>query len=334
MEEPLISVIIPVYKVEQYLDRCLKSVVNQTYKNLEIILVDDGSPDNCPQMCDEWAKKDSRVSVIHKENHGLGAARNSGIDASTGDYITFIDSDDWISDDYVEHLYQHLVQAKADMAIGGYVKTDTYSNEIFTNKENVDLVLTQKEFLLKLMKINTQENVQYAWGRLQKNFRSTSIRFPEDVIDEDVPTTFEYAVKECSKVAMFSKPIYAYFENNDSILRQKFTRKRFDLITVWERAYQIAKQQSDKEIKHYAKLCVYRANFGVLCNICTKSIDESDADYINEHEKKALEVVKKHRKELLSLPMPVSRKTMVLAFCCNYNAVKSISHKLKIRVNV
>lgn len=103
------------------------------------------------------------------------------------------------------------------MAIGGYVKTDTYTTEIFEERGTETLVLTKKEFLLKLMKINTQENVQYAWGRLQKNFRNKSIRFPEDVIDEDVPTTFEYAVKECSKVVMFSKPIYAYFENNDSM---------------------------------------------------------------------------------------------------------------------
>lgn len=334
MAEPLISVIIPVYKVEQYLDRCLKSVVNQTYKNLEIILVDDGSPDRCPKMCDEWAEKDQRISVIHKENNGLGAARNSGIDNSNGVYITFIDSDDWISNDYIEQLYHHLSEYQADMAIGGYVKTDTYTTEIFEERANKDVVLTQKEFLLKLMKVNTQENVQYAWGRIQRNFRDTTLRFPEDVIDEDVPTTFEYAIKECSEVVMFSKPIYAYFENNASILRQKFTRKRFDLITVWERAYKLSKQQADKEIIHYARLSVYRANFGVLCNICTKPIDESDADYIAEHEMKALNVVKKHRKELLSLPMPLSRKVMVFAFCCNYKLVKALSHRLKIRVNV
>ena len=99
MNEPLVSVIVPVYKVEKYLDKCIESIVGQTYENLEIILVDDGSPDNCPTMCDEWAQKDSRIKVIHKENGGLSSARNAGLDACTGDYIGFVDSDDWIEPD-------------------------------------------------------------------------------------------------------------------------------------------------------------------------------------------------------------------------------------------
>lgn len=96
MNDPLISVIVPVYKVEKYLDECVESIVNQTYRNLEIILVDDGSPDNCPQMCDDWAKRDARIRVIHKENGGLSSARNAGLDVCTGEYISFIDSDDWL----------------------------------------------------------------------------------------------------------------------------------------------------------------------------------------------------------------------------------------------
>ena len=108
MEEPLISVIIPVYKVEQYLDRCLNSVVNQTYKNLEIILVDDGSPDNCPKMCDEWAEKDNRVKVFHKENGGLSDARNYGTERCNGLFLTYVDSDDYIDTDYVSYLYDLL----------------------------------------------------------------------------------------------------------------------------------------------------------------------------------------------------------------------------------
>lgn len=104
-----ISIIIPVYKVENYLDKCVKSIINQTYKNLEIILVDDGSPDRCPAICDKWAEKDSRIKVIHKQNGGVSSARNCGIDVSTGDYICFVDSDDYLSETYVE-----------DMVIGDY----------------------------------------------------------------------------------------------------------------------------------------------------------------------------------------------------------------------
>ena len=101
MQQGLISVVLPVYHTERYLDRCVTSVVNQTYSNLEIILVDDGSPDRCPQMCDEWAKKDSRIRVVHKQNAGLGMARNSGIEAATGEYICFFDSDDYVALDTI-----------------------------------------------------------------------------------------------------------------------------------------------------------------------------------------------------------------------------------------
>lgn len=100
-----ISVIVPVYKTEEYLDKCVKSIINQTYKNLEIILVDDGSPDNCPKMCDDWANKDSRIKVIHKTNGGLSSARNAGIEAAAGNYLMFTDSDDFLEDDMIEFLY-------------------------------------------------------------------------------------------------------------------------------------------------------------------------------------------------------------------------------------
>ena len=113
---PKISVIVPVYKVEKYLDRCVESIVNQTYKNLEIILVDDGSPDNCPVMCDEWAEKDERIRVIHKENGGLADARNAGMNIATGDYIGFVDSDDWIEPNMYEVLLKNALKYDADIS--------------------------------------------------------------------------------------------------------------------------------------------------------------------------------------------------------------------------
>ena len=120
MEEDLITIVIPIYKVENYLDKCVKSVINQTYKNLEIILVDDGSPDNCPKKCDEYEKKDTRIKVIHKENGGLSDARNAGIDIAKGKYITFIDSDDYIDSDYVETYYNKIKNCNYDVVVGGY----------------------------------------------------------------------------------------------------------------------------------------------------------------------------------------------------------------------
>ena len=115
----LISVIVPVYRTEAYLDRCIESIVDQTYTNLEIILVDDGSPDRCPQMCDEWARRDTRIRVIHKKNGGLSDARNAGMAAATGEYIGFVDSDDWIKPDMFRLLYEKMEQMQSDIAACG-----------------------------------------------------------------------------------------------------------------------------------------------------------------------------------------------------------------------
>ena len=120
--EPLISIIIPVYKVEKYLKECVDSVLNQTHKNLEIILVDDGSPDNCPKICDEYAKKDSRVKVVHKENGGVSSARNTGIDVSTGEFIMFFDSDDWIERDLCEKAMTTMINNNNDVVFWTYVR--------------------------------------------------------------------------------------------------------------------------------------------------------------------------------------------------------------------
>ena len=116
--EGLVTVVIPIYNVEKYLDRCINSIVNQTYKNREIILVDDGSPDNCPKICDAWAKKDDRIVVIHKENGGVSSAHNKGLDVATGDYITFVDSDDFIEDDMLSSLFNAI--GDAQMAMCGF----------------------------------------------------------------------------------------------------------------------------------------------------------------------------------------------------------------------
>lgn len=123
-EKALVTVVTPVYNVEKYLDRCINSVVNQTYTNLEIILVDDGSPDRCPEMCDAWAKRDARIEVVHKKNEGLGYARNTGIDHASGEYICFVDSDDYIALDLVEKTYAAAKEKNVDIVLYGFFKVD------------------------------------------------------------------------------------------------------------------------------------------------------------------------------------------------------------------
>ena len=324
---PLISVIVPVYMVERYLSRCVDSILAQTYTNLEVILVDDGSLDSSGKMCDEYAQRDHRIKVLHKENGGLSSARNAGIELAAGVYITFIDSDDWVANDYIVTLYTLLEKYDADMSVAGYIRVKNNTINIFEDKKAHEKLYSKHEYLLKILKYKTQENVQYSWGKLYKNFKNTDLRFPEGLIDEDVPTTFKY-VNSIGRIASSTKVVYAYYQNSNSILGKKFNRKRFDLITVWKMICDYSIEECDCDIQEYARINLYRANFGILCNICTEEIEDSDADFIMQHEQEALKVVRLHWKELLKYPMPITRKLMVLVFCIDYENTKKIAQKI------
>lgn len=143
MEKEVITIVIPVYNVEKYIDRCLNSVVNQTYDNLEIILVDDGSPDNCPKICDDWTKKDKRIKVIHKKNAGLGMARNTGIDYATGEYICFFDSDDYVDLNLISRAYYTIKKYSADVVIYG-IKSVSETGKILS----ADIPMSDKELYI------------------------------------------------------------------------------------------------------------------------------------------------------------------------------------------
>ena len=164
--QPLISIVIPVYKVEKYLERCILSIINQNYSNLEIILVDDGSPDDCGLICDNWAKIDNRIRVIHKENGGLSDARNAGIKIATGEFITFIDSDDYVLDNYIEYLLELIFKYNADIAICNFHQLFEETNrkvfvggkveKIFNSEEAIETMLYDRDFYT------------CAWGKLYR----------------------------------------------------------------------------------------------------------------------------------------------------------------------
>lgn len=138
MSQPKVSIIVPIYNVEKYLDRCVQSLIHQTLKNIEIILVDDGSPDNCPAMCDEYAKQDNRIKVVHKKNAGLGMARNSGIEVATGEFVAFVDSDDYVDTSMFELLYKEALKTQADAVFCAYQIHDKNRNgEILFSKKKV-----------------------------------------------------------------------------------------------------------------------------------------------------------------------------------------------------
>lgn len=213
MKEALISVIVPVYNVEKYLDECVESIVNQTYKNLEIILVDDGSTDNSGKICDELAKKDNRIHVIHKENGGLSDARNVGIDVSTGDYIQFIDSDDYIEHDMIEFLVSNIIKYNADISIcSNYI----FDEEECINQSTGEVCLYNR--LEILQEVLLDEKIRcYAWNKLFRKELFKEIRFPKGKILEDIltiPKLFEKA----NTVIFNDVAKYYYRQREGSIL--------------------------------------------------------------------------------------------------------------------
>lgn len=224
----LISVIVPVYNVEKYLDRCVESIVNQTYTNLEIILVDDGSPDRCPAMCDEWAKRDNRIKVIHKENGGLSDARNAGMRVASGDYIAFVDSDDWIEAQMYQILYDTMVATDSDVVSCGAkrVWTDgTPAQEVISVSRNRVL---EQEAAIKAM-ITGDGLVQIAWNKLYRRNLIKDILFPLGVICEDEFWTWQVIVR-AKRVSILRESYYNYLQRDDSIMGVGFSEKRLVVV--------------------------------------------------------------------------------------------------------
>lgn len=220
----LISVIVPVYKVEPYLRRCVDSILAQTYTNLEIILVDDGSPDACGAICDEYAAKDNRIQVIHQQNRGLSGARNAGLEAATGDYISFIDSDDAVDPRFIELLFSAMQSKNAEIA--ECARIDVYDNTLPTPKQNaINAESYDAETAFSLL-IPNQKFHQTVWNKLYKKSAIGQIRFPERKLHEDEFFTWK-AFLNCSRIAWISNAMYFYYHREGSIM-ETFSPRRLD----------------------------------------------------------------------------------------------------------
>ena len=226
MNSPLITVIVPCYKVERYLHKCVNSILLQTYTNLEIILVDDGSPDNCGKICDEYLEKDSRIKVIHKENGGLSDARNVAIDIAIGEYITFIDSDDYVSVDYIETLYNLIEKYNCQISI---VLPQTFhegQEPVCSNDSYHEICYSSKEAMEQMFYQTTFDNT--AWGKLyHKSVFATGIRYPKGLLYEDLPTTY-LLFNLVDKITFCNKKCYFYLLRNDSIEGSAFSTSKMD----------------------------------------------------------------------------------------------------------
>lgn len=238
---PLISVIVPVYNVEDYLDRCVESIVNQTYKNLEIILVDDGSTDCSGKKCDEWKVKDSRIVVIHKENGGQAEARNKGLELATGDYIGFVDSDDLISNSMYEEMLKVAVKHNSDVVGCRHVLFDDVKHPCFEDGSFNGQVIefTQKEAVLDIIREEHFEST--VWNLLVISKIAKSVKFDVGKIHEDVLWPFRVFLSS-QKFAYVEKCFYAYFQRSGSTMNIGYSEKRFDALDALETRSLIIKQ--------------------------------------------------------------------------------------------
>lgn len=223
-----ISIVVPIYNVEKYIRKSVDSLLKQTYKNIEIILVDDGSPDRCGEICDEYATTDNRVIVIHKKNGGLSDARNAGIEIACGQYISFIDSDDYVAPHYCEILYKHLKENSADISICSF--QSFYEGEDCQEKISDDVEVMDSNLALKSLYNNVEgygQSMHVAWGKLYKKELFNIIKYPVGKINED-EFVIHHLYGMANKVVLNKSILYYYLQRDNSIMGQPFSEKRFD----------------------------------------------------------------------------------------------------------
>lgn len=264
--QDLISIIVPIYNVEKYITRCLDSIINQTYKNIEIILVDDGSPDNCGEICDDYAKIDNRIKVIHKKNKGVSSARNSGINIAKGKYIMFVDGDDWIEKNMVEDMYEKIIINNCEIVRCNFFIDNTETAVINERRIlNLGLVSTkkEKEKILEDMilgKLDTYVVLLLIKKEIIKKKFDESLFFMEDMI------FYIELFKTANVIYCYDKPLYHYFYNDMSITKiineDKTIIKINQMLLVYKRILEIIKKndivvEQEKITQHYCRKILY-----------------------------------------------------------------------------
>ena len=249
MSEPLVSVIVPIYNVETYLRECVDSILRQTYSNLEIILVEDGSPDKCPEICDEYAKKDNRVKVIHQNNGGLAHARNVGIANSNGDYLTFIDSDDYVSYDYVESLYKGIVEYGADISTASLIVLKGSKPLGATLERKSFVKMTKTDYFKAYVSIKAEKSMPFitAWNKLYKKELFEGIKYPKGKLYEDAFTTYKL-IDKAKKIVYSTSKLYYYRLNPQSILGQSFEEKHLEMTEAFRSGMNYFNKKNENDL--------------------------------------------------------------------------------------
>ncbi|MBQ3325773.1 glycosyltransferase [Candidatus Saccharibacteria bacterium] len=295
-QNDLVSVIVPVYNVEKYIHRCLDSILSQTYKNLEILLIDDGSTDKSGKICDEYAKKDKRIKVIHQKNQGVSVARNNGLKKTNGGWIAFVDSDDYIESEYVEILLNNAEEKNADVV--------QCEQKIFNERSEVALcgnrLSIAMDGLKACEKMLYQDTITSAlWGKLIRKSLFSGVSFKKDIIHEDLDVLY-FILKKAEKVYYTSDPLYCYNERERSLIRKNFSERTLDVLDVMDG---IIKDSARNKLLHEAAISrKVNADFYVLRQLPKDGYEDLRNQLQSE--------IKQHRKELLHNP-EVRKKTIV-----------------------
>lgn len=315
---PEISVIVPVYKVEPYIHKCVDSILAQTFTDYELILVDDGSPDTCGNICDEYAQKDARIHVIHKENGGLSDARNAGVKIACGEYVIFIDSDDYIDADMLSYLYENLKKADADMATCGIY--EVYADRIEKQEEEPDFVCSGEEAFRCILRGHTIRGE--IWNKLIKRSCISDLEFPKGKLYEDIFYTVDM-MQRIKKVAVGTKPKYYYLHRSDSITGKAYRPKLFDIIDGYTKNYQVV-QHAFPKLEEEAECLWIWSRFIVLDKMLLeenyRSIDrfEELVTFIKQHFRRIIKnpYFQRNRKIsaiVLLISIPLYRKLVFIS---------------------
>ena len=304
METPIISIIVPVYNVREYLNDCLDSLMRQNYPKIEIILVDDGSTDGSGVDCDTIAKKDSRIKVVHQQNQGLSAARNRGIKEASGNYITFVDSDDAVSPDYVQYMFSLITKYQAKMAICAIREITVKGNEINYGADYVEKVMSTEETLGRMLR-EEGFNVS-AYAKLYRRDLWDDVAFPEGSVHEDLGTTYKL-VEKCPRIAYGEQPKYIYKKRELSISNSDFSDKKFDIIELTDKMCDDI-EKLHPYLKNTTDLRRMHARFSVLRQMASKKLTPIQAG----KEQEIVEYLKTNRKFVTKNPVATKRDKIAM----------------------
>lgn len=293
-----LSIIIPVYNVEKYLGQCLDSVLKQTLQDFEVILVDDGSTDGSPALCDAAAEQDGRISVVHQKNRGLSAARNAGLDIAQGEWIGFIDSDDFILSDMYEKLIHAAEREHADIAVCNFMRVDGQGKPIENQRTYIeDGVLSRTEALRNVLKVA----FQIAPNKVYRRHIFKDLRYPEGKLNEDFYLVTEI-YKRAERVVSLSDVLYAYRVTPDSIMQKRKTLRSYDVVRASDDCFRFFLNEGMEDMLPECETATFNNLYGIYCDLSPKERHAPETkDAMELHRRELKELLKRRRLSFKSL---------------------------------